>query len=241
MTWWSRFYTALTFLTRLGRASIASNAEISASVDMYPLVGGVVGLFWVLASCLPLASWVLAWLMVMLNIWLTRGLHWDGWADLWDGWGSGTVGERFWEILKDSRVGAFGVMGLVCGLGVQAALFERAIFLRAWPALILAPVLGRYCAVVLAALGRKLSRPGLGRNTLAGASSRALIFGGMTTLGAAFFSPIEHIACGTLLAVLVIFFLWCLARRVHGLNGDFLGAGIVAGELCGLLPWAVFS
>ena len=81
MTWWSRFYTALTFLTRLGRASIASNAEISASVDMYPLVGGVVGLFWVLASCLPLASWVLAWLMVMLNIWLTRGLHWDGWAD----------------------------------------------------------------------------------------------------------------------------------------------------------------
>ena len=45
MTWWSRFYTVLTFLTRLGRASIASNAEISASVDMYPLVGGVVGLF----------------------------------------------------------------------------------------------------------------------------------------------------------------------------------------------------
>lgn len=239
MTRWNRFHVALTFLTRLGRARIASNAEISASIGMYPLVGAVIGLCWTLGLIAPFSSWISAWFMVALNIWLTRGLHWDGWADLWDGWGSGAAGERFWEILKDSRIGAFGVMGLVCGLGIQAALFERVVFLGAWPALILAPVCGRYCAVVLAAFGKKLTRPGLGSTTLAGATAPALALGGATTLCAALFSPPTHIVCGALLAAPALLFLLRLGRRVHGLNGDFLGTAIVAGEICALLPWAL--
>lgn len=239
MTWWTYFYIALTFLTRLGRASVVSKEEISASVSMYPLVGGVVGLFWILALFLPFSSWISAWLLVVLNIWLTRGLHWDGWADLWDGWGSGAVGERFWEILKDSRAGAFGVMGLVCGLGMQAVLFERAVFLQTWPVLLLAPVFGRYCAVVLARFGKDLARPGLGQNTLAGATPGALVRGGAVTLAVAFFSPATHLACCVLLAASVLFFLLRLGRCHQGLNGDFLGTAIVAGEFCALLPLAI--
>jgi adenosylcobinamide-GDP ribazoletransferase len=241
MTWWRQFSTALTFLTRLGRADIVSQEEISASVRMYPVVGIVVGLLWVSALVSPFSSWISAWLLVMLNIWLTRGLHWDGWADLWDGWGSGAMGERFWEILKDSRVGAFGVMGLVCGLGMQAALLERAVFLQTWSALLPAPVFGRYCAVILAGLGKDLARPGLGQNVLAGATPGALAFGGAVTLIAAFFSSAVHFACSILLAAFVLFFFLRLGRRHQGLNGDFFGAVIVAGEFCVLLPPAVLS
>ena len=230
------FLVALTFLTRLGRAHITSSEAIARSMYMYPLVGVLMGALAGLASLLPLSSWVLAWALAGLNLYLTRGLHWDGWADLWDGWGSGATGERFWEIVKDSRVGAFGTMGLILGLGLQAALLERAVALQAWPALVFAPVFGRFCCLLLARLGRGLSRPGLGQNALSGASPRALFLGGAMTLAAALLPGPGHAVLTVALTTLPLGVLLALARRQNGLNGDFLGAAIVAAELCALLP-----
>ena len=91
----SNFLVALTFLTRLGRARITSSEAIARSMSMYPLVGVLIGAALALAALLPLSSWVLAWGLAGLNIYLTRGLHWDGWADLWDAWGSGATDDRF--------------------------------------------------------------------------------------------------------------------------------------------------
>ena len=233
------FLVALTFLTRLGRARIASNEDISRSMGMYPLVGAVIGLMLALTSLLPLSSWVLAWGLTGLNIWVTRGLHWDGWADLWDGWGSGATGERFWDIVKDSRIGAFGVMGMVLGIGVQTALFERAVDQGAWGAILAAPVFGRLCCLVLARLGRSLGRPGLGRNALQGATTPALFLGGLTTAVATLALSPGQILTAPLLAALPLAGLLSLARREGGMNGDFLGAAIIAGEFCYLAPLAL--
>jgi len=235
------FLVALTFLTRLGRAQITSSEAISRSMYMYPLVGALIGAILALATLLPLSSWVLAWGLAGLNLYLTRGLHWDGWADLWDGWGSGAVGERFWEIVKDSRVGAFGVMGLILGFGLQAALLERAAALHIWPALLFAPAFGRFGCLALARLGRALSRPGLGQNALSGATTPALVLGGGTALLAATALPATHLALSLTLAVIPLAALLRLARRQGAVNGDFLGAAIIACELCALLPLAVQS
>ena len=230
------FHVALTFLTRLGRARITSSEAISRSMGMYPLVGTVIGLLLALASLLPLSPWVLAWGLTGLNIWITRGLHWDGWADLWDGWGSGATGERFWAVVKDSRAGAFGVMGLVLGLGIQTALFERAVTFGAWDALLFAPVFGRMCCLVLARAGRHLDRPGLGRNALQGATSSALLLGGATTAVMAAVLTIGHVLTAAVLAAAPLAALLCLARREGAMNGDFLGTAIIAGEICALIP-----
>lgn len=230
------FLVALTFLTRLGHARITSSEAIARSMYMYPMVGALMGALAALTALLPLSPWVLAWILAGLNIYLTRGLHWDGWADLWDGWGSGATGERFWEIVKDSRVGAFGTMGLILGLGLQAALLERAVALQAWPALIFAPAFGRFCCLLLARLGRGLSRPGLGRNALSGATPRALLLGGAVTLAAAIPVGPGNAVTAMALAALPLGALLALARRQGGLNGDFLGAAIVVAELCALLP-----
>ncbi|NLW80702.1 MAG: adenosylcobinamide-GDP ribazoletransferase [Desulfovibrionales bacterium] len=235
------FHVALTFLTRLGRARLVSPADISGSMSMYPLVGALIGLILALASFAPLSPAVLAWILTGLNLYVTRGLHWDGWADLWDGWGSGTVGERFWSIVKDSRTGAFGVMGLVLGLGLQSALFERALAKGAWTALIWAPVFGRFCCLVLARWGRGLARPGLGQNAAHGATSRALFGAGATTLLAGCLVPWPQAAATVVLAVFPLVALIRLGRRQNGLNGDFLGAAIIAGELCALLSLCLVS
>lgn len=230
------FHVALTFLTRLGRARITASEAISRSMAMYPMVGLLIGLILALASLLPVSSWPLAWMLAGLNLYLTRGLHWDGWADLWDGWGSGATGERFWDIVKDSRIGAFGTMGLVLGLGLQAALLETAIAGRAWAALVFAPVFGRFCCLILARLGQPLARPGLGQNALLGATNSALVLGGCTALIPALFLAPSHAGFTLLLAVPPLAALLALGRKQGGLNGDFLGTAIIAGEFCALLP-----
>ena len=239
MTVLTDFLVALTFLTRLGRARITTSEAISRSMPMYPLVGAVIGLILALASQLPLSSWILAWILTGLNLYLTRGLHWDGWADLWDGWGSGATEERFWAIVKDSHIGAFGTMGLTLGLGMQTALFECAVRNKAWAALLFAPVFGRFCCLVLARLGQSLSRPGLGQNALQGATTSALILGGCTTLLPSLAMPLSHPATALALAIAPLAALMALGRKQHGVNGDFLGSAIIAGEICALLPLAL--
>lgn len=232
------FHVALTFLTRLGRAEITSSEAISKSMPMYPLVGGLIGLILALLAQLPLSSWVLAWILTGTNIWLTRGLHWDGWADLWDGWGSGATGERFWDIVKDSRVGAFGVIGLVLGLGLQTALFESALHHLPWVVLPWSGMLGRLCCLALAFCGRGLGRPGLGQNALRGATGHAVLFGAICTLIPALFLPPLHVALALLLTLPALGALLRLGQTQGAINGDFLGAAIIVGEMCALLPMA---
>jgi adenosylcobinamide-GDP ribazoletransferase len=230
------FFVALSFLTRLAPSRLTTSEAISRSMAMYPLVGAIIGLILAMAARLPMSSWILAWGLTGLNLYLTRGLHWDGWADLWDGWGSGATGDRFWVIVKDSHVGAFGVIGLVMGLGLQTALFERAVSLGAWEHIFFAPVFGRLCCLALARLGRGLARPGLGQNALNGATGRALALGGATTLLAALSVPLGQAAAACVLVLAPLACLVALARRQAGMNGDFLGAAIIASECCALLP-----
>lgn len=82
----------------------------------FPLVGGTIGLL--LAgvarvagpSLLALPEPVLAWIVVLVWVWVTGGLHLDGLMDTVDGLSSGTAPEQALEIMRDSRVGAMGVM-----------------------------------------------------------------------------------------------------------------------------------
>ncbi|WP_018752998.1 adenosylcobinamide-GDP ribazoletransferase [Paenibacillus sanguinis] len=83
------------------------------SAVYYPLVGASIGIcVWgaglLFAWLLP--SWPAAVLALMVWVWLTGGLHLDGWMDTADGLLSYRSRERMLEIMKDSRVGAMGVL-----------------------------------------------------------------------------------------------------------------------------------
>lgn len=88
-----------------------------------PLVGAALGL----VSGLPLVllgpdlltRLLSATLVVALAAWLTRGLHWDGLADLADGLGSDAPPERARAVMKQPDIGPFGVLTLVLTLGLQ--------------------------------------------------------------------------------------------------------------------------
>lgn len=95
------------------------------SITYYPLVGAAIGAaawaggwlgVWLLP---PLPAAVLA---LILWVWVTGGLHLDGWMDTADGLLSYRPREKMLEIMKDSRVGAMGVMACFLLLMLKASL-----------------------------------------------------------------------------------------------------------------------
>lgn len=232
------FSLALGFLTRLGPARVATPQELAASVGAYGAVGLLLGLLLAAPLWLGLFAgrpWIQAWLWLAANLWLTRGLHYDGLADVADAWGSGARGERFFEILKDSRLGAFGAMALVlAGLG-QLLLARELLTAGAVGALALLPAVGRVTAVVLMHLGRSLVRPGLAALFLSGATWRAICLCLLApACGLAVLSPV-CLGAMLLAGLLPAWPLLRLAREQGAINGDFLGAGIVLAEVAAAL------
>ena len=76
------------------------------------LTGGVMaGVLWLSAQILPFTIAVI--LAIVSRILLTGALHEDGLADFFDGFGGGTTKERVLEIMKDSHIGTYGVLGLI--------------------------------------------------------------------------------------------------------------------------------
>ena len=112
------FLIALQFLTRL---KVANQTEwtvkdFGKSVQTFPLVGMVIGLFMVIVYLILKSFFtpqVLMLVMVAFEFIFTGGLHADGVRDTCDGLFSGRDRERKLEIMKDSRIGSNGVVGFV--------------------------------------------------------------------------------------------------------------------------------
>lgn len=141
---------ALTFLTRLP-APIPKNIaaeEMGKSSAFFPLVGLIlggtlVGLNWLTGHIWTSRFTINAILLVSL-IGLTGGLHLDGLMDTCDGIFSGRSKERMLEIMKDSSVGAFGILGAICVLLLKLAFLNEIDDAQKWKALLLAPTFGRW-------------------------------------------------------------------------------------------------
>lgn len=112
------FLTALMFFTRI---PVPRNLEYSSEImnqsqKYYPMIGIVVGLFnavvlYMLHLILPLDIAMI--LMMVAGILLTGAFHEDGFIDVCDSFGGGYGKERILTIMKDSRVGAYGAIGIV--------------------------------------------------------------------------------------------------------------------------------
>ncbi|MGG1616588.1 adenosylcobinamide-GDP ribazoletransferase [Paenibacillus sp. NRS-1781] len=136
---------AFQFLTRLPvKAELDFSPELlKRSASYYPLVGMVIGLIvWCFAA---LASLILpplpcAVLTLAVWVWLTGGLHLDGWMDAADALFSYRSRERMLEIMKDSRVGAMGVIACVLLLMLKASLLYTVLAERDLSGLLLLPM-----------------------------------------------------------------------------------------------------
>ncbi len=128
------FFLALQFFTRIPIPAWVGYdpAWMNASARYYPVVGLVVGGFGasvLIAAGQVLPASVAVGLSMAATVWLTGGFHEDGLADTCDGLGGAVDRERALTIMKDSRLGSYGALGLFFVLGLKAvALYELAIF-----------------------------------------------------------------------------------------------------------------
>ena len=110
------FLAAVMFLTRLpvGRFHEFREEDVASSTIYFPVVGALIGLAGGLAllTSAALPSFVAVLVSMLVTIFLTGGLHEDGLADSADGLIGGQDPQRRLEIMKDSRIGAYGALAL---------------------------------------------------------------------------------------------------------------------------------
>ena len=238
------FRNALAFCSRIVPPAPfdADGQDMAKAVPWYPAAGITLGAIAALpAMFLPQnAAWISAWSYVLLLAWLTRGLHWDGLADLADACGSNATGERFWEILKDSRIGAFGVMALLFGVTGMVTVSHEVIKTGQCLPLILAPAFGRSMVIALGKLTKTHPASRLATLTQPGTHGKTatLSFAAALVVSCAGVGLISFLSAA-LFASLVLVTLGRIARNHGGSNGDFYGTAIITGEIALLLGSAL--
>ena len=229
---------ATAFLTQIP-VGAPRHAPASQYCWAFPLVGAAIGALgggvYLLLLAAPLPPLVAALMALGSMIFLTGALHEDGLADTADGFGGGFGAARKLEIMRDSRIGAFGVLALILSLGVRAAaLIALAEF--ALPALIAAGALSR--AAMPALMWRLPLASASGLAAAAGRPAGQVVLMGLTLGGAAALwargpGPGLIVITATGLAA---FATGALAQRqIRGYNGDVLGAAQQIGEIAALL------
>ena len=233
--------TSLAFLTRIPLPSFLFRDHIAASSAAwgFPVVGLLIGVVQALALgllvALGLHSVVVAVLVMGGSIMLTGALHEDGLADVADSLGGGTR-ERKLDIMKDSRLGTFGVLALVLMAAVKIAflmsLADGVSWSLALGVLVGASVVSRALMTVVWAVLPAASAQGLG-------SQRPSLVTGLVALaiGCAVLVALVPLAgmiilVGTLFAIITAVAFALFARwQYGGVTGDVCGATQILTEL----------
>jgi adenosylcobinamide-GDP ribazoletransferase len=231
------------FLTRmpLSMPTTIVQGHVSRALWAAPVVGSVIGavgaVVYGLMNILHVPAFPAAALAVVATVAATGALHEDGLADVADGFGGGVTRERKLEIMRDSRIGTYGVCALlisfVLRIGVLASLGE--------PTLVAMVLIAAHAAAraPIAAFMRLVppARPD-GMSAQAGKPPRATAIAA-GVLGIAVLALCLGLAAGLTAALLVAcgfaVMAWICRRQIGGQTGDVLGALEQAGEMVVLL------
>ena len=107
---------ALTFYTRLPSPIALDYQDLGRATIYFPVIGWLIGLLTALGFYGANLLWSQSTAVIialMVGVLLTGALHEDGVADVCDGFGGGYGKQRILEIMKDSHIGVYGVLGLV--------------------------------------------------------------------------------------------------------------------------------
>jgi adenosylcobinamide-GDP ribazoletransferase len=242
------FFAALSFLTRIRtpRWVAFSSDMLERSVVFFPVVGALVGLWGALLYRVSVAGWpspVAAVVAIGGTILLTGALHEDALADACDGFGGGWDRAAILRIMKDSRIGAYGAIGVGLSLLARTAAIiaiapaGAATVMRA---LVVAHVLSRWTSVPLmwrcpyVREGESKSRSVTVNATGCKVGAASVVVGGIVL-------PIDQ---GRSMAAMVAAVVVTTAaaryfnRRLGGITGDCLGAVNQVVELTTYLMFA---
>ncbi len=235
---------ALQFLSRLPiNIPVDFNEDnIRSSTFYYPYIGLLLGFiasipYYFLQS---FSTEIASFLTLLMMIILTGGLHLDGLSDTADGFFSNRDKERTLEIMEDSRIGAFGVLGLILILFSKYIMISNIKFNLP---VALALSMGNSRLVVLLQIAfKKCARPGGLGDMVHGSQPKKYIGASIiiyvlitAILDISYFIPlIISLIAGELISSYT-------SKKIGGFTGDVYGASIELTEVASLLGfWGVF-
>ena len=238
------FFIALQFFTRIPIPRwVGFEPEWLHHASRYfPATGWVVGLVsagvYLLAQCFWPQS-VAVLLATVASIWLTGAFHEDGFADVCDGFGGGLTPERVLDIMRDSRVGAYGAIGIGLMLLLKVLLLTH--LPAAWvaPALLLAHPTSRLLSCSLIWRLHYARQEGKAKPLAQHMSNAEFLLATLTVcLPLALLLYWQYLPwqatlqAGVLMLLATVWLARLYVRRIDGYTGDCLGAVQQLTEVC---------
>ncbi|PWT97399.1 MAG: adenosylcobinamide-GDP ribazoletransferase [Candidatus Melainabacteria bacterium] len=248
-----RFATTVRYVTCIpafGRSrDQLSQVDLSGLAKYLPAAGVLIGLglclvfrllnFWHAPNILCGVILAVTWLS------LTGGIHFDGLMDTADGIFSHQSVERMLEIMRDSRVGNYGVMVGMSTLLLKAACLSSLSSETLLTVLLLCPVWARWSETFAIGNFPYLRESGMGKvwhDTMS--YPEDLLKGALvplaTTITAAVFRPLDAVTISLATVLAGYLAALTLARKFGGHTGDTYGAVVELAEMGGLLVTALF-
>lgn len=221
---------AIQFLTRLPTPQVKDfrDDDLSRAAVYNPLVGAIIGAL--LAMPLFLVAdrpWLAGVLTLLLWVWVTGALHLDGLGDVADAFGAAHRDpQRFLEVLKDPRMGVFGVVTLVMQLLLKFVLLTELAASPLWSGIVLVPAWARWGTLWWSQRLPPLHGAGMAERFSWQLGPRAM------WLWALLLAAVSAFAAWPLLLALLLVPLvaaWW-RKKLGGISGDCLGASIEVTE-----------
>jgi len=240
------FYVALLFLTRIPLPQVMlDEKKIASSVPFFPLAGSVIGgilslVYFLGGKFLPLQ--VLSVVITAGWVMVTGGMHIDGFADTMDGLFCGGGRDKKLSVMKDSRIGAYGTMGVVLLLLFKVSILGALSQQFMIPALILAPTLSRWLITYVIVLFPYARESGLGKAFSMYKSPWHLVFSSVCSISIAIMLAKYHgIVVSLILFGAGYIFIRYIMGQLGGHTGDTYGALNEVCEVIVLLFFAILS
>jgi adenosylcobinamide-GDP ribazoletransferase len=240
------FLIALQFLTVFPvRISSEITAEDSArALIFFPVVGAMIGIILCLISlCFSFLPHLVA-IAILLSVMVivSGAMHLDGFADACDGIFSGRKKEEILEIMRDSRVGAMGAIGVTLLLLLKFTLLASIPKVDLWKLLILTPLFSRWAQVFACYSSPYAHKEGKARYFVECAGKKEMFIA--TVFMLVFFillTRVKGITAAIFSTLAIILFISFVKKKVGGMTGDTIGAVSELSEVCLLFFILVLS
>ncbi len=235
------YFIAIQFLTiiPLPFSVRCDEKDLGCSLSFFPMVGLTLGAL--LAGLNQLLSFALPrgvvdLLLVAALAAVTGVLHLDGLADVCDGLAARGNRERFLKVMKDSRTGAAGAIGLILALLLKyEALLHVSVDMKQ-QALFCFPLLARFAQVLMIGGARQARSNGLGSVFIHGAGWQQVVAAAVFTLAAAvLFAGLRGLWIFVAVCLLTWFLKTWFHRKIGGITGDIIGFASELNEILSLL------
>lgn len=235
------FLSAISFLTIIPTGKKLGNENLKGSIIFFPVVGGIIGYLAYLFCILSLKIFsveISSFLTLIFLIFITGGIHLDGFSDTIDGLYGGRNKEEILKIMEDPHIGSFGSISLFCLIFLKFLILKNIPSVKIMASLTLSGIISRYSVCFFSHFSNPAKNYGLSEIFFQKNRVNFLVSTIFTLTFSFFFKKSYSFL---ILFLNIIFFLilnFNFKRKIGGLTGDILGFIIETTEILNLfLLW----